>query len=333
MDMITPKISVLMASYRHRLWLPEAIESILKQTYTNFELIIVDDASNDGSADIIKLFQKKDTRIKYEIFEQNKGAVRAFKRCYDLSSGEYIAIMNSDDVWELDKLEKQMAIFNNDKNVDIVFGMPSFIDAKGQNLSLDTHVFMASLRLKTRAEFMNHFFFYGNCLCHPTILIKKECYQKHGFYKKTLRSLPDFEMWVRLFWHYNVIVLPDILIKFRNHSFNESSNSLQNAIRGSYEYKITFHSFLAQIKTIKDIEEVFPQHKHFFIVQENILVPFYIAMLALTRKEPFARDFALTLLYEELEKPEVLDLIENNNLYSLVQLSKDVAGCNIYRYA
>ena len=103
--------------------------------------------------------------------------------------------------------------------------------------------------------------------------------------------------------------------------------------KGSYEYKITFHSFLAQIKTIKDIEEVFPQHKHFFIVQENILVPFYIAMLALTRKEPFARDFALTLLYEELEKPEVLDLIENNNLYSLVQLSKDVAGCNIYRYA
>ena len=68
-----------MASYRHRLWLPEAIESILKQTYTNFELIIVDDASNDGSADIIKLFQKKDTRIKYEIFEQNKGVLEPLK--------------------------------------------------------------------------------------------------------------------------------------------------------------------------------------------------------------------------------------------------------------
>lgn len=330
MSKITPKISILMASYKHKLWLSEAIESVLNQTYDNFEFIIVDDASVDDSAEIIKSYAKKDKRIKYKILSKNQGAVRALKKCYDLSSYDYIAIMNSDDVWELDKLEKQVAVLNEHKNIDIVFGLPSFIDEKGEKIKILTSEFSYGTKLKTNSELLNFFFFNGNCLCHPTILIKKECYEKHGFYKKTFRSLPDFEMWVRLFWHYKVVILDEELIKFRRHAFNESSQSFANYIRGTHEYKITLNIFLEQIKTIQDLEKIFPKYKQEFKIKNDLLVPFYIALMALKRREKFAKDFAFEILYKEMEKENILSIIEKNNLYSLIQLNKDLSQADIY---
>jgi glycosyltransferase involved in cell wall biosynthesis len=332
MNKIKPKISILMASYKHKVWLSEAIESVLNQTYDNFEFIIVDDESVDGSAEIIKSYAKKDKRVKYEIFSENRGAVTALKRCYDLSSCDYIAIMNSDDVWELNKLEKQVAVLNKHKNIDIIFGLPSFIDDSGKEIktSLNNSEFSNSIKLKTKFKLLNSFFFNGNCLCHPTILIKKECYEKHGFYKKTFRSLPDFEMWVRLFWHYNVVILNDKLIKFRRHSTNESGYSISNIIRVGHENKIILNIFLNKIQTIQELEKIFPEYKQEFKIKNDLLVPFYIARIAMKRHEKFAKDFAFDILYKEMEKENVLSIIEENNLYSLVQLNKELSQADIY---
>lgn len=326
------RISVFMASYKHVKWLSEAIESVLNQTFADFEFIVVDDGSNDGSSDIIKNYAKKDKRIKYEIFTQNKGAISAIKKCYDLSSNEYIAIMNSDDVWELDKLEKQVEVFKKNKGVDIVFGLPSFIDEDGNELDKSLREFNDSTKLKTKEQFMNYFFFKGNCICHPTILIKKKCYEDYGFYKQTLRSIPDFEMWTRLFWHCDVLIISEVLIKFRKHSFNESDANISNIIRANYEYKIVLESFVDQVKTVAALKKIFPEYEGLFKVNKDILIPFYIAMLAMQRDEKFSKDFALSVLYKELEKEEVLKLLETNNLYSLVQLSKDIVALDLYNY-
>jgi len=328
-----PKVSVILASYKHHLWVGEAIESVLKQTFNDLELIIVDDGSNDGSASIIREYAKKDSRIKYEIFPENKGAISAMKRCYDLCSADYLALISSDDVWELQKLEKQVAILDKNKNIGVVFGIPTFIDQKGNPIKSDIiKVFLNSLEKRDKYQWANYFFNKGNCLCHPSMVIRKECYMEVGFYNSTLRSLPDFDMWVRLFWKYDVEVLEDILIKFRLHTFNESGRlNISSDIRSQTEYKQILNNFLNQIKTIKDLEDVFPEYIEIFKIKNNLLVRFYIAKIALKRNIDFYNDFAFDVLYSEMAKPDVLELIEKNKLYSLQQLANDISSADIYK--
>lgn len=325
-----PKVSVMLPSYKHPLWIGEAIESVMNQTFSDIELVVVDDGSKDGSAEIIETYACRDPRIKYEIFPKNKGAVAAIRRCYELCSADYIAMISSDDVWELDKLEKQIPVLDNEENIGAVFGMPTFIDYNGEPIEVSKNEFAPSLKLKTREEWMNYFFKEKNCICHPTILIRRACYDNIGFYNPTLRSIPDLEMWVRLFYCYDIKVLDDKLIKFRKHDFNEGDPHHATAIRCQAEYKQVLHSFLRQTKTVKELEAIFPENADLFKIKDDILVPFYIAQIALHRKAPFSLDFAFDVLYRELSKPQVLKIIEKYNLYSTVQLSKDVVSEDIY---
>ena len=329
----SPKITVMLASYKHPLWIGEAIESVVNQTFNDFELIIVDDGSNDGSSEIIKEYAKKDSRIKYDIFPENKGAVIATKRCYDLSSGEYLAIINSDDSWELDKLEKQVFVLDGNKGVGAVFGMSRFIDGKSNSMDSSLMLlFNKSLGKRTKHAWANFFFKEGNCICHPSILIRKECYERVGFYNPTLRSLPDFDMWVKLFWEYDIEVLDDVLINFRLHSFNESARGNVLAdIRSKTETKQILNNFLNQINTVTELKKVFPEYKDLLKVEDDLLVPFYIAKIALKIGRASFDDFAFDVLYSEMSKQEVLNIIEANNIYSTVQLSRDVEKSDIYK--
>ncbi len=301
------------------MWIGDAI-------FKDLELVIVD----DGSAEIIKSYAKKDKRIKYKIFPKNKGAIAAMQECYNMCSADYLALVSSDDVWELDKLEQQIPVLDTYENVGAVFGLPTFIDSNSLPIEMSKNEFSQSLKLNTRAEWMNFFFKKRNCVCHPTILIRKKCYEKIGFYNPTLRSLPDFEMWVRLFFNYDVKILNSNLIKFRKHLFNESGPDTANRIRNCTEYKQILNIFTKQIKTVKELKEIFPEYLDMFKVNKDILVPFYIAMIAMKRDVKFSKDFAFDILYKELEKDEVLKLVEKNNLYSLVQLSQDVVVADIY---
>lgn len=324
-----PKVSVVLPSYKHPLWIAESIESILNQTYTDLELIIVDDGSNDGSAEIIKSYAQKDNRVKFEIFPENKGAVFAFARCMEMTTGQYIALTSSDDIWELDKLEQQVPLLEESNNLGAVFGLPRFIDSKGNELDIKSE-FRESVNIKNRESWLNYFFKRGNCVCHPSMLIRKSCYDDVGFYKAPYRSLPDFEMWVRLFNKYEIIVLDKILINFRKHDFNESGANSANIIRHHTEYKQLLNNYIEQIKTIQDLENIFPEDVEHFTVKNDLLVPFYIAQLALKDDRVYFKDFALDILYTELSKPEVLDIINEHNLYSVVEFSKDVVAADIY---
>jgi len=324
------KISVVMASYKHYKWLSEAIESVLNQTYKNIEFVIVDDCSNDGSAEIIKEYAEKDDRIKYEILDRNVGASLATKKCFSMITGKYVAIMNSDDVWFLDKLEKQINIFNENPDLGAVFALPQFIDQDSKLLKKQKSIFEESVEPRSKHEWLNYFFFSGNCLCHPSILIKKECYDKLGFYNYSFRSLPDFEFWVRLCFSYEISVLNEKLIKFRKHSFNEGGKSVANTIRRQMEYKQILPLFVENIKSVTQLKRIFPEFIENFKCDENILLPFYIAKLALKRNSKPFNDFAFDILYKELNDEKVLNLIDKFGLYTAVDLSNDVVEANIY---
>lgn len=103
-------ISVLLPSYNHESFLSEAIESVLNQTFRDFEFIIIDDCSSDNSREIIKYYKERDERIKIYFHNENRGIARTQNELIDKAQGKFIAFLNSDDVWNKDKLEKQLKI-------------------------------------------------------------------------------------------------------------------------------------------------------------------------------------------------------------------------------
>ena len=170
------KVSVVIPSYNHEKFISEAIQSVLDQTFQDFEIIITDDGSSDKTVEKIKKFN--DPRIKLFQLDYNQGFYFAFKKCLEESCGDYIAMLSSDDIFLPDKLEKQVKILDENDKYAAVFGFAQIIDETGNNRDDKEHfystVFMQENR--TRHQWLKKFFYEGNFLCHPSILIRKEFY-------------------------------------------------------------------------------------------------------------------------------------------------------------
>jgi teichuronic acid biosynthesis glycosyltransferase TuaG len=130
-----PLVSIITPCYNSALFIGETIDSVLSQTYLNWEMLIVDDNSNDESVNIIQKYMEKDNRIKIFILEENKGAANARNVGITKAKGDYIAFLDSDDLWYPEKLEEQISFM---KEGDLAFSFTSYclIDDKGENLDI-----------------------------------------------------------------------------------------------------------------------------------------------------------------------------------------------------
>lgn len=208
-------ISVIIPSYNHGKFLEKAIDSVLNQTYSNFELIILDDNSTDNSKKIINSYNDK--RIKKYFSDINRGGVETLNQLIDMANGDYIALLNSDDFWENDKLEKQFQYLENNLDVAVCFTWADFVDEKNKTI-YDEKVVLLDLFQKenrSQAEWLKYFFDYGNCLCHPSMMIRKEVYDNVGDYNNLYRQIPDFEMWIRIIKKYKIHIIQENLTHFR----------------------------------------------------------------------------------------------------------------------
>lgn len=227
-----PAISIVMGSYNHAPYVRAAMDSVLGQTFTDFEFLIADDGSSDETAAIIETYT--DPRISFSRNGFNKGACATLNELIAQASGRYIAVMNSDDVWEREKLAYQFDYLEQDIGVAAVFGRASFIDKTGAPIDADTLPFgtIFDQLNRTPGAWLRRFFAEGNCLCHPTILIRRSCYDVCGAYDNRLRQLPDFDMWIRLTKRYAIHVSDRKLIRFRiMPGENTSSPSIANSTR------------------------------------------------------------------------------------------------------
>ena len=194
----SPQVSIILTSYNHTKYLRYAIDSALDQSFTDFELIIWDDASTDNSWDIIQSYD--DPRIRAFRNKINKRVGNARKAILEVVTGEYVAIHSSDDIWEPDKLKKQVAFLEDNPQIGAVFSWAQIIGEDGKPLIDKFHPYNNIFEQpnRTRHEWLNFFFYHGNALCHPSLLIRKICYQDCGAYRYGFAQLPDFDMWVRL---------------------------------------------------------------------------------------------------------------------------------------
>lgn len=191
------RLTVILTSYNHEKFLAQSIESVLNQSYQNYEFIIVDDFSTDSSWDIICRYKEKYPKIITIRHEYNWGGGTVEDVVLKYATGDYIALHHSDDVWEKDKLQKQIDIIENNPAYAAVFTNACAIDDEGKEYD-DKNGFyykLFSVENRSRYEWLNHFFYNGNCLCHPSILIKKSVYEEDGF-RKGLKQIPDFVKWI-----------------------------------------------------------------------------------------------------------------------------------------
>jgi len=166
---INSKVSVILTSYNHEKYLREAIESVLNQSFSDFELIIWDDASTDSSWEIINSYT--DNRIRG--FRNETNSRGTINKSLLKARGEYIAIHHSDDIWEPSKLEKQVAFLDANPETGAVFTQALIIDENGDLFKDESHFYYKIFEqpVRSRYEWLNFFFFNGNALCHPSVLV------------------------------------------------------------------------------------------------------------------------------------------------------------------
>lgn len=305
-----------MTSYNHEQFIKESIESILNQTFEDFELIIVDDCSTDSSFEIIQSFQDK--RITAIRNEQNKGPEYAFEILHKTATGSFIAIADSDNVWEKDKLQKQVNFLEKHPTYAAVFTRVNIIDEWGNpytNEKSDYYsVFNAENR--SRQEWLHYFFYSGNCLCHPSILIRKGIYEDCRMTVNGLWQIPDFYKWIRLCLKHEIYILDEKLIRFRIHRNNISGvNNVENVLR-SHNELYTIYSLFYEINK-EDFLFVFKEAQK-FVVNGKINIKFALSKLLLSLNIPAATTLALSKLFEMLncdeERTQIFELYQYDDV-------------------
>ncbi|QQG66486.1 glycosyltransferase [Desulfobulbus oligotrophicus] len=333
----TPRISVILTSFNHALFLREAIDSVLNQTFQDFELIIWDDASKDNSWDIIQSYN--DPRIKsFRNDEQRRGVYGLNKAISEVALGEFIAIHHSDDVWEEKKLEKQFDIFTQCPDIGAVFTWVQIIDENGYKLDLDWFN-----RPYNRWQLLRELFSGENHLNHPSALVRKSCYDSVGLYKFGLAQTADAEMWSRLLLQHNAAVVEERLVKHRFFSdgSNTSSLSNNNKIRAQNEWYILRCNFL-NCKKFEDLLQIFPEisevcsEKDFSIVRA-------LAYVSLTPNMPrSAWGFGINILYHEItntvhssalcNKYDYRNLLIESGLFDVYSILPDTKTNNLKKH-
>lgn len=208
----TPLVSVLLNVYNGAEYLSDCIQSVLGQTYQNFEFIIADDASADNTLEIIRSFS--DPRIKYVTRNRRRHICYTINEALALAKGDWIAHIDHDDLWERDKLEKQVGYVLAHPNVGACFTQINLIDSGNRiiNDQFPGIYQMYNTSCSSQKEWVRRFFYQGNCLSYPSSLIRRDLMPEQNLF---CRQLHDFEMWCRLIPKTDFYVYPEALVRQR----------------------------------------------------------------------------------------------------------------------
>lgn len=210
--MLNPvKISVLMPVYNAESYIREAIDSVLTQTFSDFELIIIDDGSTDKSAHIVHSYN--DQRIKLFQNEHNEGIVASLNKGITLANGEYVAIMHADDVSLPERLEMQSSFLDSHPDVSMVAAKVLLIDSSGVCIGSWHHD-----QITTTFDQIHEMLPKTNCIAHPTIMIRTNVVRAYRYNAKQ-HATEDYDLWLRLVADSHRVEKSDaILLKYRVHS-------------------------------------------------------------------------------------------------------------------
>lgn len=215
--MICPKVSVIMPVYNGEKYIAKAIESILHQTYKDFELILVDDCGTDGSVDIAEAYKRIDDRIRIIHNSENKGIAYSRNVGIDECKGKYIAIMDDDDYAFECRLEKQVKFLDNHPEYDVVGGKAQMINEQGIIIGPNIDVLKDPNKIKTMFLFFNLF-------NNSEVMFRKSVIDEYGIrYEDGLLGMEDFKFWIRISKIGKMTNIDDLILQHRITADTETS--------------------------------------------------------------------------------------------------------------
>ena len=226
-----PLVSTILCVYNGEEFVSKTIDSIINQSYTNQQIIIVDDCSRDNSKQIIERYASLDSRIETVYLEKNMNVCNAANVAYSLCRGQYVASIGHDDVWNIHKIEQQVNFMEMYKDVAVCFSKVNVIDQNDNNInnSYGKSVYeLFDQTNRTRQEWIEQLFFERNVLCAPTSLIRKSILGKK-LYSNSLVQFQDFELWLKILAKYNIYILQETLVNYR--LFDDGRLNLSNINR------------------------------------------------------------------------------------------------------
>lgn len=251
-----PMVSVIIPTYNRPRWLPEAIDSVLAQTYPNLEIIVVNDGSTDNTEEVLSPYMDK---IVY-LYKENGGPASAVNAGLEVAEGKYISRLDDDDLILERKLELQVKKFEENPSLGLVATDWHEIDENGDIIrtvkvpDFERYGILLTLLLE-------------DIFCQPTVMVKKECHHKVGLYRDGYAQ--DYDMWIRIARHFPVGVIHQPLAKYRKHSSNRSGRDAIEGVTGSIQ------SFISEALDSISLEELFPNLKslsHAYAVRGAILM-------------------------------------------------------------
>ena len=252
------KVSVLIASYNHERYIEDAIESVLGQTLQDFEIVLIDDCSQDRTFEFASRIA--DPRIVCARAVHNRGTSATYNDCIARARGEYVAVLNSDDFYHPDKLRQQAALLDAKREVAAVFSHAELVDEAGATRPRDRYPNTFYQPNCSRHAWLRKFFFEGNSLCHPSAMVRKEVHREVGVYDPRYGQIHDLDLWIRICLKHpiHVIQAPLTYFRLRDNSANANNASPDTLARIAWEYDHVIRRYL-ELSSWDDFMAVFPE--------------------------------------------------------------------------
>jgi glycosyltransferase involved in cell wall biosynthesis len=227
--MMKPKVSVCMPNYNCSRYLPEAIESVLKQSYADYEFIIIDDCSTDDSLEIIGRYASKDGRIKLLINSENIGQAKNLNACLKQTTGEYIKFVFSDDVLHsADAIKKMVDVLNSNEDIALVASARYSIDETSSVIGVLSS-YKNGMVCGGTDVIKDCLFTNTNKIGEPTVVMFRKKHAHRGFDEKYNLNV-DWEMWFHILEQGKFAYIDEPLCSFRNHPFQQTRLSREKQI-------------------------------------------------------------------------------------------------------
>lgn len=237
-----PKVSVIIPTYNREKYLPEAIDSVLNQTFQDFELIIVDDGSTDNTKEILKPYLSK---IRY-IYQKNKGPSAARNTGIRYSTGEWIAFLDADDIWLLYKLKLQVKYLEEHPDIALVYADLGVFNEKG--VIEKNHYLSRKISRPTGYIFQE--LVMRPLISTITVMVRKSIFDTVGLFSEDLLIGEDYELWLRIAKNYKIGYLPKVVAMYRIHKLS--------IIQGDFNI---LQGIPGEIKVVEKMLNRYPEEK------------------------------------------------------------------------
>lgn len=328
-----PLVSIIIMSYNEEQYIKRAIESVLNQTYSNFELYITDDGSTDNTAHVIeKTVQEysSDQRISFIKYDKNQGFAW-HDDIIPLLKGKYICILGGDDYYEDTKISKQVAFLEKNPEYAGCFTWLEIECDKNFNIEqvkpLETSI---NIDHYDRFKLLNRLLTVGNCIPAPSMMVNMDIYKKSGGYNWGYRLIQDYALWLRLLCEFPLAIIPQKLTHYNirkgslSNSYSSQSNALLNCEIEDVKYKL-----------LKDMDdEVFL--KVFYPSYDiNAIMPVEIKCLKFLMftksSDPIMQQVAIRLYHDYMYDEDFNRVLSNDYELIRTKIHDYISHTNIYK--